>query len=485
MITGLARWSRIFWALVVVSLPVTSFRFFPFLGKDTMVRPLAFYPLAILVVLLAIRILWFGFRPRLNRSLLLLFFFLLCAVVSTVIGYLYAPVPMHGQEYLGRSFRAWVTLIGGIVFFLTTLWMNQSEEDLRFSLKWLYVGLAASIVWGGIQFISYLSDFPGRGVLNKFQLLFSVRQLLVKERVTGFAFEPSWLANQLATIYLPWLWISVLTGYRIFRRRWIEPVLLIGAIFLLVSTFSRGGLLMAAISCVGGFLITQRSLIRKTGEWYREPFRNKEIWATILRIGITLILAGAVVGAGYLLSQNKYISRLWKSNKTNLVDYVVDISAGPRLAYAMAGWGIYDTHPWTGVGLGASGLYLYDHIPDWSATTLSEITRQLTPDAWLYPNIKNLHLRILAETGLIGFGFYLVFWLSILAQIIETHRRKVPLSRLIAGAGITIWLVLFLFNFTKDSLIDPNGWWGIGLLLGLTGYLSQAKSLAPRPENDR
>ncbi len=450
-----------------------------------MVRPLAFYPLAVLAILLVIRFLWLGYRPRINRSLVLLFLFLLCAFTSTVIGYVFAPISMHGQEYLGRSIRAWVTLLGGLAFFLTTVGMNQSDEDLRFTLKWLYVGLGVSILWGGIQFLSYLTDFPGRNVLNKFQLLFSVRQILVKERVTGFAFEPSWLANQLATVYLPWLWISILTGYRVFKRRWIEPILLVGTVALLISTFSRGGMLIGVISCAGGFILTQRSFFKKVIDWFREPFRRRAIQSIAFRISVLLVIIGSVAVVGYLLSQNKYFSRIWKSNKTNPIDYVVDISAGPRLAYAMAGWGIYETHPWTGVGLGASGLYLYDHIPDWSITTLSEITRQLTPDAWLYPNIKNLHIRILAETGIVGFGFYLVFWLAVLAQVLVINRKKEPIHTLIAGAGMTTWLVLFLFNFTQDSLIDPNGWLSIGLILGMAGYLTASQMHEPRTKTTR
>jgi O-antigen ligase len=403
--------------------------------------------------------------------------FVLVALAATIFGYLYAPVPMHGQEYLGRAIRAWATLFGGLAFFLTVVGMNQSEEDLRFTLKWLYIGLAASIVWGGIQFVSYLTDFPGRGFLNQIQRAFSVRQLLVKERVAGFAYEPSWLANQLATVYLPWLWISVLAGYRVFRRRWIEPVLLLGATFLLITTFSRGGILMALGSGLLGFVFTQRELLKSVLVWFREPFQKRVSSAIGLRVGIVLALVVGLTVAGYLLSQNKYFSRLWSSNKTTLVDYVVDISAGPRLAYAAAGWGIYETHPWTGVGLGASGFYLYDHIPDWSMTTLSEITRQLTPQAWLYPNIKNMHIRVLAETGLIGFGLYLIFWLVLLGQILDVLRRKDPWSRLIGGAGLTTWIVLMFFHFTQDSFIDPNGWWGIGLFIGLSGVILDNKSV--------
>ena len=131
--------------------------------------------------------------------------FLVGAFTATAWGWAFAPIPMHGQEYIGRSLRAWATLAGGIAFFLTTILMNQTEDDLRYSIKWLYAGLLLSIVWGGIQMISYYTGFPERIDLNKIQESFSIRKLLAKKRAAGFGFEPSWLANQIATIYLPWL----------------------------------------------------------------------------------------------------------------------------------------------------------------------------------------------------------------------------------------------------------------------------------------
>lgn len=463
----LLRWSRIFWALVVLCLPVTSFKYFPFLGKDTMVRPLAYYPLTVLVVLLVLRIVFLGFRPKFNRSIFLLGLLLLIAFAATSIGYLLSPIPLHGQQYLGRALRAWVTLGGGVVFFLVTMIMNQNEEDLRLTLRWLYVGLGLSIIWGGIQFFSYMTDMPGRAALSKIQTLFSIRKLLVKERVPGFAYEPSWLANQLATIYIPWLWISILTGYRVFKKKWIEPLLMIGAIFLLVITFSRGGLLITLTSCVLSFLLIRRDLFKVIWHWFTNPFRTGQTRHIVIRFMSLVVLLAMLFSVGYLISQNRYVSKIWKSNKSNLVDYLVDVSAGPRLAYVLAGWEIYSDHPWTGVGMGAAGFYLYDVIPAWSQTTLSEITRQLTPESWLFPNIKNLHIRVLAETGILGFAFYVIFGLSTFAQVILLLRKTDAFLRMLGGAGLTIWIAVLLFHFTQDSLIDPNGWFGLGIFLGM------------------
>ncbi len=40
---------KFLWAAALVTLPVTSFRWFPFLGDSTLVRPMALYPLALLL----------------------------------------------------------------------------------------------------------------------------------------------------------------------------------------------------------------------------------------------------------------------------------------------------------------------------------------------------------------------------------------------------------------------------------------------------
>ena len=49
--------ARFLWAAVMLTLPVTSFRYFPFMGEATYVRPLSAYPLALLLIVLLIQFL--------------------------------------------------------------------------------------------------------------------------------------------------------------------------------------------------------------------------------------------------------------------------------------------------------------------------------------------------------------------------------------------------------------------------------------------
>jgi hypothetical protein len=94
----------------------------------------------------------------------------------------------------------------------------------------------------------------------------------------------------------------------------------------------------------------------------------------------------------------------------------------------------------------------------------------------LFPNIKNLHIRVLAETGILGFAFYVIFGLGSLAQVILLLRKANGFIRMLGGAGLTTWIAVFLFHFTQDSLIDPNGWFGLGIFLGVAvSYLAIGK----------
>ena len=51
--------TRFLWGAALFTLPVTSFRYFPFMGEGTLVRPLSFYPLALLIPILLLQ-LWRG-----------------------------------------------------------------------------------------------------------------------------------------------------------------------------------------------------------------------------------------------------------------------------------------------------------------------------------------------------------------------------------------------------------------------------------------
>ena len=145
----------------------------------------------------------------------------------------------------------------------------------------------------------------------------------------------------------------------------------------------------------------------------------------------------------------------------------MDINAGARGAYSAGALSAFEEYPWAGVGLGASGFYIYPNLPDWSLTTVPEIAKQLSPENRLYPNPKNLYVRLLAETGLIGFFLFAAFQFYILGDILSLLRRRESWARFAAVAGIFAWFAITFYNFTQDSLTTPNLWIIPGILVGL------------------
>ncbi len=465
---SLSKISRFLWGAALFTLPVTSFKYFPFLGETTYVRPLALYPIAILLPLLVIQL----FRGKTSfpraGALTPLTVFVLVALAATSFGLLLDPLPLRGQDYFGRVIRAWATLIIGLGFFIAAIWMNRDEDDLRFSVKWILAGFVMDVLWSGVQALAFYTPLLEKVTVTHWQRAFSMRELVKTNRVSGMAYEPAWLAGQIATIYLPWLFASLLTRVRVTRFKWLEIVLFGFALILLLATYSRGGLLTAGVALILTFLLAGRNEMHLAWDWYMH--RN---W--LLRIGIPVVVAIGLIGAGAFLGQKGYIARLFNSDAESLEEFVIENSAGARAAYSAGAMGAYEESPVFGVGLGASGFYIYDHLPDWALTTVPEIARQLSPENRLYPNPKNMYVRLLAETGFIGLFCFLAYVFSLLGDALLALKDDRPMLRYIGIAGLFSWLAIAMYNVTQDSFATPNIWVNFGILAGVAAYALKSK----------
>jgi O-antigen ligase len=319
------------------------------------------------------------------------------------------------------------------------------------------------VLWSGVQSLAFYTPLLDKVTVTMWQRAFSMRELVRTNRVSGMAYEPAWLAGQITTVYLPWLIAALLTRVRMTRFKWFEIILLGLALLLLLATFSRGGLFTAIIALILTLLFAGRAEIRSAWRWFIES----NVW---LRVGVIIFFFGVLTGAGLFLGQKEYITRLFRSDADSVEEFIVENSAGARAAYTFGALGAYAESPWLGVGLGASGFYIYDHLPDWSMTTVPEIARQLSPENRLYPNPKNMYARLLAETGLLGFYLFFAFQFSLLGDVLTMLQRKNPLLRFLGVAGLFSWFAILVYNFTQDSFAIPNIWINFGILAGITAY---------------
>lgn len=468
-VLSLAKLSRFLWGAALFTLPVTSFKYFPFLGETTYVRPLALYPIALLLPLLVIQVSRDKTSFPRAGALTPLTVFVLVALAATSFGALLDPLPLRGQDYFGRIIRAWATLLIGLSFFIAAIWMNRDEEDLRFSVKWILAGFVMDVLWSGVQSLAFYTPLLPKVTVTHWQRVFSMRELVKTNRVSGMAYEPAWLAGQIATIYLPWLFSALLTKIRVTRFKWLEIILFGFALILLLATYSRGGLLAAGGALALTFLLAGRNEMRLAWNWYMQR-------GWFLRIGIPAAVVITLIGAGVFLGQKGYIARLFSSDAESVEEFIIENSAGARAAYSAGAMGAYEESPVFGVGLGASGFYIYDHLPDWALTTVPEIARQLSPQNRLYPNPKNMYVRLLAETGFIGLFCFLAYMFSLLGDTLLALKSDRPMLRYLGIAGLFSWLAVAMYNITQDSFATPNIWVNFGILAGITAYALESKS---------
>jgi O-antigen ligase len=461
----LNKLARILWALALLTLPVTSFRWFPFLGNSALVRPLALYPLALLLALLLIQAWRKKIKLNWANAFIPLGAFVLFVLVTTSLGTLNDPIPLRGQEYADRAIRAIITLLIGITFFLSAVWMNKTAADLRFTVTWILAGLSLTLVWSGLQAITFHTNLLEKETVTHWQLAFSMRELVRTNRISGLAYEPAWLAGQLATIFLPFLFAFILTKFRLTQRGWLEPALLVLTTLVLLATYSRGGLLTTVAAASLTLVLFGRETIRAAWMWF---IRSN----ILLRLGMIAIIIGMFAGALLFLGQRNYFRSLINFEAENLSEYMVNISAGARGAYSAAAFEVFEDHPIRGVGLGASGFYIYQNLPNWSLTNVPEIARQLSTENRLYPNPKNMYARLLAETGLIGFFLFLAFQFHVLGDALSLLKRNEVWARFTATAGVFAWLGITFYNFTQDSLTTPNIWLVSGIMVGLSAISS-------------
>jgi len=254
----------------------------------------------------------------------------------------------------------------------------------------------------------------------------------------------------------------------------------------LLATFSRGGLLAVVVASVLTFLLAGRAELHSMWNWFVAGFHRGSNW--LVRVGIVVLAVGALAGAGLFLGQKGYITRLFNSNAGSLEEFIIQNSAGSRAAYTFGALGAYDENPITGVGLGASGFYIYAHFPDWAMTTVPEVARQLSPENRLYPTPKNLYARLLAETGLFGFILFIAFMFSVLGDSLLVLQSKTAIARYLGIASLFSWIAIALNHATQDSFATPNIWINFGILTGVTAFglesegAHDAPSL-PAPEN--
>ena len=267
----------------------------------------------------------------------------------------------------------------------------------------------------------------------------------LEERISSVAYEPPALATYLLTIS-GWMFSYILTSKGI--KRFIPSILVL---VLALFSGSRAGLVIILVQV----LVFSIALIKK---------RKYHQLLIKLMMGGTLIvlLIGIVKGPEI----TEYLSGKIQSFSVN--DNTHAISNKSRFGIQYALYQVFLDHPVSGVGYGQQAYEMIKNLPPWSTSNNWEFKHKyLNPDHPSFPPGYNLFVRILAESGIIGFLLFVGWLLFILYTCFSLFNKNNQNS--IFALVLFISMVGFVMNWMKMDTIRVFGFWiNFALLLTLT-----------------
>ena len=462
--------SRFSWLIMVALLPISSMPLVTqLLGSDSVASPAILFMLVLLGV-------WF--LPRLLRGggfsnhILPLLLFCLTALIATALSLFYHMPAFKGIDQFAPAISSVGTLMIGFFFFVMASSFLESPEDARLTVQVLNWSGLVLVGWALLQgFFWYGFNHYPQWMFD-FQGMLSAR-VLYRQRVNAFALEPSWLAHQLNMLYLP-LWLACTLKKKSFHRLrlWkftFENILLLGGAGVLLLTLSRVGvaafilvLLLVALVLHGRVVDGLVRLLNKDG---RRKFGRKAVSALLILFYL-LVIAAVVFAFTRIDPRMANLFSFSFNQDDSLLRFFNELKFGDRVIYWLTGWNIFNAYPFLGVGLGNAGYYFPKYLPayGWSLVEVENLLNRTT----ILLNIKSLWLRLLAETGMVGFSLFIGWLVSLLPTIIKKIRSRCSSISVFGWMGCFVLVALVLEGFSIDSFAMPYWWISLGLAVAQT-----------------
>lgn len=476
--TGLIHYS---WVFLVLFLPITSFALLSKAMGGTDVAPLSLVFLGVMVLIWLLPQLVKGMGLPMQSIPLILF--VLFALVSCAIAF-FLPIPtFKGSALWKTEFKDIFSLVIGVCFYLViSLYLDDSHKLGTF-FKWVNISGAAALVYCLFQgaFVFLIEITPE--AFWKFQAFVSSSGTFFYERVNGLAYEPSWLAHQLNIFYLP-IWLGLSLKKVSFQKLHLgkitlENILLALGIFVLFLTKSRIGWLACLTSFGYLFLrwmdvLRGKTIARMDRSWSRgtRVFANFLFWLLVLGV-----ILGAVLLAGWVFTKidprMEQLFDIQEIRDKGILGWASNMLFAERIVYWMAGFSTFLEHPLFGVGLGNSGYY-FPQVMNSIGYGSPEIMGILLQNPGI-PNVKSLWMRLLAETGIVGFSLF-VSWLWVgwkSARALE--KVPEPIFTAVGMVGQLTIVALLVEGFSIDSFALPYVWMSLGLAVAALRVMVKEK----------
>lgn len=309
-----------------------------------------------------------------------------------------------GVEFKGRSAQA--NLIGEyrflIIIFLVLIYYTDILLKKKNMVEWIYKGIKYSffivILFSFIQILAMMDISSAKDTVLSIEHYINVQTAVrlddksdvdfLLQRIHGVSLEPSTFSNYIMVIF-PWLCM----GAFYFDKKLISKILPLIAIILVLLSYSRIGYV---------FLLMEIFII---GCWFNKVrkyiFSFKSLIFFIILIGVIFLYVD--VDTISEKSTSVILSLLGEAEGGNLKSNIT------RAGLQYAAFSMFLSNPLIGVGLGQFQFNVVDYLPAWSylSVEIQGVAQSGNPKYFM--GTFNTHLRVLAESGIIG-G---ILWISI------------------------------------------------------------------------
>lgn len=461
------------WQMLLVVLPVSSFALLSRIFGGTSVAPLAFLPMAVILI--------FWWLPsfiknghRLPYQVKPLIIFLLFGLISTLLANFHFVPTFRDIPWLRNSAEVLVTFAMGLGFYLVTIFMVNNPAKLRTALMWISIGGIALIAVSWIQYGTWLAFERYPDWMYRVQSVITANGRLYPARASGLAYEPSWLAHELNMVYIPiWFGLS-LSGQSVFKKKLFnkiqfEKVFFLLAVATLFISFSR-------IGWITMIILAAYAIFRMTNNWINGIYQKRNTQVSpvkqgLFRFGIWSALLFGLLAvlllAGFIMTKiEPRMAGLFDIQRFidfGFLGWASKLSFAERIIYWMAAYNVFLMYPMLGAGFGIPGYYFPLTAPNFG-TRLPEINKVVLSQNFI-PNAKNLWVRLLSETGIIGFALFVSWVLIHWRNANELERRSTDgLLKAMGLVGKLIVLAMVIEGFSLDTFGLPYYWVGLGLI---------------------
>lgn len=467
------RTLSLLWQMLLVVLPVSSFPLLSRIFGGTSVAPLAFLPMAVILI--------FWWTPsfikngrRLPYQVKPLIIFLLFGLISTLLANFHFVPTFRDIPWLRNSAEVLVTFAMGLGFYLVTIFMVNNPAKLRTALMWISIGGIALIAVSWIQYGTWLAFERYPDWMYRVQSVITANGRLYPARASGLAYEPSWLAHELNMVYIPiWFGLS-LSGQSVFKKKLFnkiqfEKVFFLLAVATLFISFSR-------IGWITMIILAAYAIFRMTNNWINGIYQKRNTQVSpvkqgLFRFGIWSALLFGLLAvlllAGFIMTKiEPRMAGLFDIQRFidfGFLGWASKLSFAERIIYWMAAYNVFLMYPMLGAGFGIPGYYFPLTAPNFG-TRLPEINKVVLSQNFI-PNAKNLWVRLLSETGIIGFALFVSWVLIHWRNANELERRSTDgLLKAMGLVGKLIVLAMVIEGFSLDTFGLPYYWVGLGLI---------------------